>query len=555
MLYFVSKIQPLLMHFNHQKKHFIFVIFTFVLILFCLFQCTSTKKKKIGQVFRYNEFGNISSLDPAFARNLPNVWATTQIFNGLVQLDDSLNIAPDIAKQWSVSTDGLNYKFNLRDDVYFHESTAFGDDQTRKVVADDFVYSLNRLKDPKVASPGGWVLQNVDKIEAINEYELNIKLKKQFPGFLGLLTMRYCSVVPWEVIKKINENFRNRPIGTGPFYFKKWEEDVKLVLRKNPIYFEKDNMGISLPYLESIAISFIPEIQSEFMLFLQGKLDMLNSLDSSYKDELLTSYGELRENYKTKINMQKGAYLNTEYIGFYLDTKSEAIRSKLIRKAINLGFDRKKMITYLRNNIGFIGNRGLIPKGLPGHGANTSIKFDPIKATNLINDFIKKHGFIPQITLATDANYLDICEYLQKALEKIGLKINVDVMTPAVLKKARSAGKLEMFRASWIADYPDAENYLSLFYSKNFSPNGPNYTHYQNEEFDKLYEKSFEISDPQLIENNYKKMDSIAMKEYPIVPLYYDQVIRFLQKGISGLTINPVNVLKLKKVKKELYDN
>ena len=97
---------------------------------------------------------------------------------------------------------------------------------------------------------------------------------------------------------------------------------------------------------------------------------MLNSLDSSYKDEVLTSYGELRENYKTKINMQKGPYLNTEYIGFYLDTKSEAIRSTLIRKAINLGFDRKKMITYLRNNIGFVGNRGLIPKGLPGHGAN-----------------------------------------------------------------------------------------------------------------------------------------------------------------------------------------
>ena len=154
--------------------------------------------------------------------------------------------------------------------------------------------------------------------------ELNIKLKKQFPAFLGLLTMRYCSVVPWEVIKKINENFRNRPIGTGPFYFKKWEEDVKLVLRKNPIYFEKDNIGVSLPYLESVAISFIPEIQSEFMLFLQGKLDMLNSLDSSYKDELLTSYGELRENYKTKINLQKGPYLNTEYIGFFLDTKSEA---------------------------------------------------------------------------------------------------------------------------------------------------------------------------------------------------------------------------------------
>ena len=538
------------MHLNHKKKHLPFIIFTFGFIFFFLFQCTSIKKKKIGQVFRYNEFANINSLDPAFARNLPNIWATTQIFNGLVQLDDSLNVTPDLAKEWSVSSDGLNYKFNLRDDVYFHKSSAFGDDQTRKVVAADFVYSLNRLRDPKVASPGGWILQNVDKIEAINNHELKIKLKKPFPAFLGLLTMRYCSVVPWEVIKKINDKFRNQPIGTGPFHFKKWEEDVKLVLRKNPIYFEKDNQGISLPYLESIAITFIPEIQSEFMLFLQGKIDILNSLDRSYKDELLTSYGELKENYNTKINMQKGPYLNTEYIGFYLDSKSKAIQSSLIREAINFGFDRKKMMNYLRNNIGFIGIHGLIPKGLLGYGVNTSIQYDPIKASNLINQFTNKHGFIPKITLATDANYLDICEYLQRELEKIGLKIKVDVMTPSALKQARSAGKLEMFRASWIADYPDAENYLSLFYSKNFSPNGPNYTHYQNEEFDILYNKSFEINDPKLIEKNYKKMDSVAMNEYPIVPLYYDQVIRFVQKGISGLTINPLNVLKLKKVKK-----
>ena len=116
--------------------------------------------------------------------------------------------------------------------------------------------------------------------------------------------MRYCSVVPIDVIETMNEKFRSEPIGTGPFYFKKWEEDVKLVLRKNPIYFEKDNDGLSLPYLEAVVITFIPEIQSEFMLFLQGKLDMLNSLDNSYKDELLTSRGELKEHYKLKINME-----------------------------------------------------------------------------------------------------------------------------------------------------------------------------------------------------------------------------------------------------------
>ena len=544
------KIQPLRMSINFLKKHSISTALSSALMLFLTSQCTKEEKENIGQVFRYNEFSNINSLDPAFASNLPNIWATNHLFNGLVKLDDSLNIIPDIAKHWSISDDGLNYIFQLREDVYFHKSNAFGNGKTRKVVAADFVFSLNRLRDPELASPGGWVLHNVDKIEELDKYKLEIKLKKPFPAFLGLLTMRYCSVVPIDVIETMNEKFRSEPIGTGPFYFKKWEEDVKLVLRKNPIYFEKDNNGLSLPYLEAVVITFIPEIQSEFMLFLQGKLDMLNSLDNSYKDELLTSKGELKEHYRLKINMEKGPYLNTEYIGFYLDAESEAIRSPLVREAINIGFDRKKMITYLRNNIGFIGDRGFIPKGLIGHGKNTSIKYDPERATGLINKFIKRHGYIPEIKLATDSNYLDICQFIQRALEIIGLKIKIDVMSPAILKQSRSAGKLEMFRASWIADYPDAENYLSLFYSKNFSPNGPNYTHYKNSKFDLLYEKSFEINDSKLRAINYEKMDSIAMVDYPIVPLYYDQVIRFMDKGVSGLKINATNLLKLERVKK-----
>ena len=201
-------------------------------MLFLTSQCTKEKKENIGQVFRYNEFSNINSLDPAFASNLPNIWATNHLFNGLVKLDDSLNIIPDIAKHWSISDDGLNYIFQLREDVYFHKSKAFGNGKTRKVVAADFVFSLNRLRDPELASPGGWVLHNVDKIEELDKYKLKIKLKKPFPAFLGLLTMRYCSVVPIDVIETMNEKFRSEPIGTGPFYFKKWEEDVKLVLRK-----------------------------------------------------------------------------------------------------------------------------------------------------------------------------------------------------------------------------------------------------------------------------------------------------------------------------------
>ena len=507
-------------------------------------------KDKDHLVFRYNEYKNITSLDPAFTRILPNIWATNQIFNGLVQLDDSLNVKPDIAKSWNISEKGLVYKFNLRQDVFFHESIVFKSKKRRKVIASDFVYSLNRLKDTKTASPGGWVLQNIKSLESVNDSLLKFTLKKPFPAFLGLLSMRYCSVIPHEAIEEYGEDFRSNPVGTGPFTFKRWEENVKLVFRKNPNYHEMDNEGKALPYLEAIAISFVPDIQSEFMLFIQGKIDLLNSLDNSYKDELLSPEGALQNKYLDKINMQKGPYLNTEYLGFYLDSKSEVIKSPLIREAINIGFDRQKLVLYLRNNIGFKANKGFIPKGLLGHALNDFTAYDSSKATLLIKEFKEKTGLEPKITLSTDANYVDICEYLQRELQKIGIDIKIDVMPPATLKQARSSGKLEMFRSSWIADYPDAENYLSLLYSKNFSPTGPNYTHFSNTEFDALFEKSFEISNPRKRAEIYQEMDSIAMINHPMVLLYYDQVIRFSQKNVDGLSINPINLLNLKRVRK-----
>ena len=536
---------------NKQLNFTVFNYLSSLVIMLFLFSCSQKQEEdRSHMVFRYNEYGSITSLDPAFSRNLPNIWATTHMFNSLVQLNDDLEIIPDLAEQWTISSDGLVYEFRIREDVFFHQHPAFGKSKTRKVNASDFAFSLKRLLDPQLASPGGWVLQNVERIEAKNDQLLIITLKQPFPAFLGLLSMRYCSVVPKEIVTKTEGNFRKNPIGTGPFAFKYWEEDVKLVLRKNPLYFERDDLGLSLPYLESISISFVPDKQSEFMLFLQEKLDILNTLDNSYKDELLTQQGTLKEKYKEKINLQKGPYLNTEYLGFYLDSPSPVIKSPLIREAINIGFDRKKMMTYLRNNIGFIGNKGFIPKGLSGHPKEVVLKYQPEKAAKLVKTFEKETGLKAEITLATDANYIDLCEYIQRELQKIGISIKVDMMPPATLKQARSKGKLEMFRSNWIADYPDAENYLSLFYSKNFSPTGPNYTHFYSPTFDSLYENSFFINDAQKRGEIYQSMDSVAMSKHPLIPLYYDQVLRFSHKNVQGLNTNPVNVLKLKKIRK-----
>jgi peptide/nickel transport system substrate-binding protein len=465
-----------------------------------------------------------------------------------------LNVKPDIAQSWNYNDSTLTYTFNLREDVYFHKSIVFAKnhkDSTRIATAYDFEYSFNRLLDEKVAARGRWVLNNVKQFYAKNNSTFIIQLKKPFPAFLGLLSMRFCSVVPKEAIDYYGNNFRSNPIGTGPFVMKLWEENVKLVLRKNSLYFEKDEKGEQLPYLEAIAITFLPDKQSEFLQFVQGKLDFISGLDNSYKDDLITTKGKLQKKYENKFNMITSPYLNTEYLGFFMGSNSSEIQSKKIRQAVNYGFNRDKMITYLRNGIGIPAKHGFIPKGLPGFNELDGFTYQPIKARDLVSQYIKETGNKnPSISIGTNSQYLDLCEYIQRELEKIGVKVIIDVVPPSTLRQLKSSGELDIFRASWIADYPDAENYLSLFYGKNFTPNGPNYTHFKNNTYDSLYESSLSVSNIDDRKLLYEKMDSIIINEAPVVPLYYDMAVRFVNKKVTGLGINPQNFLVLKRVKK-----
>jgi len=502
-------------------------------------------------VFRYNEHKNIGSLDPAFAKDNADIWAVNQLFNGLVQMDDSLLVQPSIAKRWTVSENALEYSFVLRDDVYFHKHNLFKKDSTRQVTAHDFEYSFNRILDPNIASSGRWIFNKISDFKALNDSVFNITLKQPFPAFLGLLTMKYCSVVPKEITEHYGTNFRAHPIGTGPFKFKRWEENVKLVFRKNEQYFETNAQGEKLPYLEAVAITFLPDKQSEFMQFIQGNLDFLNSLDASYQDEILTTQGVLRDKYTATIDLIRSPYLNTEYLAFYMDSDVNEIQSAQIREAVNYGFDKQKMMTYLRNGIGIPATGGFIPKGLPGYNASIGYTYQPEKAKQLIAEYKEQSGNVsPKITITTTSNYLNFCEYIQRELTKIGLTVAIDVLPPSSLKEGKANGKLNIFRASWIADYPDAQNYLSLFYSDNFAPNGPNYTHFSNPKFDDWYKQAFIETDELERLKLYTKMDSLVLKNTPIVPLYYDEVIRFKQKNVIGLGSNPTNLLELKRVSK-----
>ncbi|MCP4122725.1 MAG: ABC transporter substrate-binding protein [Bacteroidetes bacterium] len=532
-------------------------IFIYCLALFMI-SCgngdSTVKKKETGNVFRYNQHTGISSLDPAFSRDQATMWATHQLFDGLVEVNEKLEVVPAMARSWKLSNDGMMYEFVLRDDVFFHDDPLFENGNGRKAVASDFVYSFERLLDESVASTGAWLLRgkvkDTEPFEAINDTTLRIHLKVPFRPFLGILTLPYFSVVPNEVVEHYGKDFRVHPIGTGPFVLKVWDENTVLSMLRNPNYYMKDESGTPLPYLDAVKVSFIGDRQAEFEEFKQGNLDFVSGIDPTYKDMALTESGELREEHRSFSEMLKFPYLNTEYLGFSLGNQEvEALKDRRVRQAINYGFDREKMIRFLRNGIGMAAHSGMIPAGLPAHDKEKvpGYHYDLKKARQLLADAGYPNGEgIGEITLNTSSGYVDMVTFIAKSLEDIGLQVIMEMTDPSLQRELMRKNGLDFFRASWIGDFPDGENYLALFYGGYDAP--PNYTRFENERFDELYERSTQESDPATYIPMYQEMERIVLEEAPVVPLYYDEVVRFVNKRVQGLPHNAMNLLDLKSV-------
>ncbi|MCA6435381.1 MAG: ABC transporter substrate-binding protein [Bacteroidetes bacterium] len=540
--------------------------FVSIFFLICFLACKDHKEQKeIKKIFSYNEMAVVTSLDPAAASNFENIWPVNQIFNGLVQMDDELNVLPSIAKKFSISSDGLVYTFDLRTDVFFHANPCFTKGEGRKVIAKDFVFSFTRLFDSKVSS-ATTLLNCIDRsektnykgFEAINDSTFKIHLTKPYSAFLNILTMKYFSVVPHEAIDYYGESFRTNPVGTGPFTFKKWEEGTRIILQKNPNYFERDEKNERLPYLDGVNISFIKDRETAFMELLNGKFDMLSGADAFNTMEVLTRDAELKDTYQKRFYLQKTTFLKTDYIGILLDekidyVKNSPLRLKAIRQAINYAFDREKLVKFIRNGIGVPATCGFIPKGMRSYNPALvkGYYYDPNKVKQLLAEAGYPNGEnLPELVIHAADNFKEALEFIQSQLGQNNIKVQISIEKPSVLKQAVNACEYNLFKKSWVGDYGDEENFMNLFYSKNFAPQGVNYFHYNNPKFDDLYEKALVATTDSAKIDLYQKMEMLIIDDAPVIPLYYDEVIRIVDKNISGLSINPMNLLNLKTVRK-----
>lgn len=535
-----------------------------VSVLFLLVSCGS-KEDNGKKVFRYNQAEGLTSLDPSFASSQANIWASSQVFNGLVELDNDLKIQPCIAKSWSLDTLKTTLTFILRGDVFFHNHPLFNG-KRRKVVASDFVYSFNRICDPEgLYNRGMWIFKgkalsnqeggvSKNAFKAVNDTVLEIKLDKPFPQFLEILSMNYAFVVPKEVTEHYGEAFRANPVGTGAFRFGQWKEGNTLVLMKNEEYWKE-----GLPKLDAVQVSFIPDKGQAFREFVLGNIDFVSGVEESSVDEIFNLDGSIKSSFSQNFEVDKSPYLNTEYIGIQLDSnafcfegKDEALLNVDFRKALNYAVDRKRLVVFLRNSLGIAANSGITPPAVPGYDISRVIgyEYDQQKA----KDYLLKSGIDPNgvnVSISVAKEHLNLSEFLAKQWKEVlGVEVQVDVTDAGVSREMARTGKAQLFRASWLGDYPDAENYLSLFYSLNHSPSGPNKCRFSNHEFDSLYRESVAVQEREKRLAMYYKMDQVIMDNAALIPLYYDEVVQLRQKSIVGLRPNGMNLLKLESVDK-----
>ena len=551
------------------------IIFTALAVIFT---ACSKKQDTADNIFKYNESQGIENLDPVMCSNYATGWPLQNIMEGLLEYTQAMNLEPNLAESYTISPDGLVYTFNIRTGVYFQDNECFPGGKGRKLVSYDFKYCFERLCDPRTKTRGAWLfrdrvkgaaeyidaikeknynIRDIAGIKAPNDSTLIIELVKPFAPFLSILTMQYTFVYPREAIDHYRENFGYNPVGTGPFKFVKWEVDRELEMTKNNAYWNLNKAGKPAVYIDGIKVSFIKSSETAFLDFQQGKFDYYEP-SPEVLSQVTDDAGNLKPEYADKMQLVKQPWLNTVYLGVQLDKNVPGGKDNLLtdnrklRQAINYAIDREKIIRYVLKFRGKPGVNGPIPPGMPGYDSTLKgYSFDPAKAKQLLEEagYPGGSGLTIKLVVSNDDTQKLIGESVQAQLKDIGINAQLDFMQASTMRSSQVGGELPFWRGNWGADYFDPENFMALFYSKNHTPAGPNYTHYQNQKADSLYELAMRLTDFSTRVKLYNEMERTVLEDSPWIILYYNQIVYLKSKRLSGMYIDGLNTMILKSAK------
>jgi oligopeptide transport system substrate-binding protein len=530
----------------------------FVSLLVLLSSCTK-KVDTNERVLNIAITAEVKGMDPIFSNDRYSGNEVARVYEGLLEyhyLKRPYTLVPNLAESMPiVSADGLTYTFKIKKGVLFHDDKAFADGKGRELVAEDFVYSIKRLADPKLQGLGWWLLdgkvkglnewrdknaekdvvdykEEIEGLKALDKYTLQFKLTKPFPQFLYSLAMPFTFAVAKEVVDHYGKEFLNHPVGTGPFVLKEFKQTAKkLTYLKNPTFRKKlfpseaseefqdmlEDAGKPLPLVEKVVVNIIRESQPRMLSFKKGKLDY-NSVDKDNFDSMIVSGKELSKEFTDRgISLDVSPSLDVTYTAFNHDL--DLFKNVNLRRAMALAYDVYEM-NKLFNNDTALPAQSVIPPGIAGYMKDYKSPYrdrDLAKAKELL----AKAGYpegkgLPEITYdcPSSSTSRQIGELIKKQLSDIGVNIKVVQNTWPELQKKITTRQIMLYGIAWGADYPDAENFLQLLYGPNKAP-GANGSGYDNPEFNQLFKSASVMQDSPERTALYEKLNRIAAEQVP----------------------------------------
>jgi len=495
---------------------------------FALSLVACSSNNRISGYVHYRINYNPTTLDPALIVDVTGGLIAAKIFNGLVRLDENLEVMPDLAESWDISPDGTRYTFHLRKDVRFSND--------RILSAADVKYSFERILDPRGKSPNTWILDKLSGAKAFmkgessevsgitisDPYTITLILEKPFSPFLNLLTMTAAYVVPKEEIKRWGDDFTTHPVGSGPYRLTEWKHNSHLLLDRNANYFGGMAEAAGLRY------RIIPEDLTALTEFELGNLDVISVPASEYRRIIKMDAG------KNLVSSMEG--INTYYLGF--NCSRPPFDNVRAREAVSCAIDRKKILETFYEGRGRLAH-GPIPDILRRWDAPLPPAYDPVAAIKFV-DAAGLKGRKIQFYVTADPEVVDIAEIIQSYLRSAGLSVTIKQLEWSSYKAAINNGEADMFWISWWADYPDPENFLfPLFHSSNHGPSG-NRTRYTNKAVDALIEAGQKSSSREERDHYYCLAEKAIVEDMPWVFFWHKTDITVRQPTLRNYRIYPI---------------
>ena len=521
----------------------------------------------------YGIGGDFKGFDPVDCGDVESAAQVSRVYEGLLEyayLERPYRAIPRLAESLpAISSDGLTYMFRIKRGIHFIDDPCFPSGKGRELTAEDFVYSFKRIINPKLESQGDWIFINhvlgaeewakriseskspadysepLPGFQALDRYTLQIRLRRPYPQLLWVLTMPYAFAVPHEAVEHYGDQFRRHPVGTGPFRLKSWWPNYRIEYERNPTFSGQtypdkgapgdraagllDDAGKPLPLLGGIVEYDIREFYTVWQMFLAGRI-YASAISKDYFEKVITpDLGLSPELRKRGVRLYKTPELSTYYIGFNMrdsvigQSANSVIneRHRKLRQAFATAIDVKRFVEVIFNNR-YMPANSPIPPGVAGHTDNPyPYEYSLERAKQLIAeagypDGRDSEGHPLRLSMimpgsgSTDAR--QEADFYEEALRAIGVNLVVQQLSFAEYIRREHDGETQVFWAGWVLDYPDAQNFLQLFYGPNQCP-GVNSTNYQNPEFDRLYERIVSMTDSPERTALYEQMVDLTTKD------------------------------------------